>query len=184
MRAVTQRSDSLTTALHQHIAQAIAAEGGWLVLTAFMVLILYTPGFRAITPTTPPNSAPCPNRQRLCDCASNSRPCSARRLPVGEALERTTHEVWEFGAGSGAGAAVADALGDQRSATPSSICRQPARAPAGCWWVTHKLRWVDAPPEKFSGCGGGHEAGMPCRAIAGRHGGQQAVCGMSAARWY
>ena len=44
MRAVTKTPDSLTTALHAHVREAIAAAGGWLGFDRFMALALYTPG--------------------------------------------------------------------------------------------------------------------------------------------
>src|SRR6218665_950530 len=44
MQAVSQGPDSLTTALQQHIRQAIAAAGGWIGFDRFMELALYTPG--------------------------------------------------------------------------------------------------------------------------------------------
>ena len=44
MQAVTTEPPSLTTALQAHIAQAIAAAGGWIGFDRFMALALYTPG--------------------------------------------------------------------------------------------------------------------------------------------
>src|SRR6218665_584414 len=44
MQAVSQGPDSLTTALQQHIRQAIAEAGGWIGFDRFMELALYTPG--------------------------------------------------------------------------------------------------------------------------------------------
>ncbi len=69
MRAVTQRPDSLTTALHQHIAQAIAAEGGWLGFDRFMALALYTPGLGYYANDCHQIRRPARVGQRLCDRA-------------------------------------------------------------------------------------------------------------------
>ncbi len=99
-------------------------------------------------------------------------------VQVGEALERTgTDEVWEFGAGSGALALqLLDALGDrvQRYTIVDLSGSLRARQQAKLVAHAHKLRWVDALPEKFSGVVVGNEVldAMPVQLLA-RHGGQQ-----------
>ena len=97
---------------------------------------------------------------------------------VADALAHTgTHEVWEFGAGSGALALqLLDALGDQVQRytivdlSGSLRARQQTKLAAHA----HKLRWVDALPDQFSGVVVGNEVldAMPVQLLA-RHGGQQ-----------
>ena len=97
---------------------------------------------------------------------------------VGEALAQTgTDAVWEFGAGSGALALqLLDALGDQVQRytivdlSGSLRARQQVRLAAHA----HKLHWVDALPDTFSGVVVGNEVldAMPVQLLA-RHGGQQ-----------
>ena len=179
MRAVTQRPDSLTTALHQHIAQAIAAEGGWLGFDRFMALALYTPGLGYYANDSTKFGA-MPESGSDFVTAPELTPLFGQTLAVqvGEALERTgTDEVWEFGAGSGALALqLLDALGDrvQRYTIVDLSGSLRARQQAKLVAHAHKLRWVDALPEKFSGVVVGNEVldAMPVQLLA-RHGGQQ-----------
>lgn len=179
MRAVTQRPDSLTTALHQHIAQAIAAEGGWLGFDRFMALALYTPGLGYYANDSTKFGA-MPESGSDFVTAPELTPLFGQTLAVqvGEALERTgTDEIWEFGAGSGALALqLLDALGDrvQRYTIVDLSGSLRARQQSKLVAHTHKLRWVDALPEKFSGVVVGNEVldAMPVQLLA-RHGGQQ-----------
>ena len=179
MRAVTQRPDSLTTALHQYIAQAIAAEGGWLGFDRFMALALYTPGLGYYANDSTKFGA-LPESGSDFVTAPELTPLFGQTLAVqvGEALERTgTDEVWEFGAGSGALALqLLDALGDrvQRYTIVDLSGSLRARQQAKLVAHAHKLRWVDALPEKFSGVVVGNEVldAMPVQLLA-RHGGQQ-----------
>jgi SAM-dependent MidA family methyltransferase len=171
MRAVTQRPDSLTTALHQHIAQAIAAEGGWLGFDRFMALALYTPGLGYYANDSTKFGA-MPESGSDFVTAPELTPLFGQTLAVqvGEALERTgTDEVWEFGAGSGALALqLLDALGDQvqRYTIVDLSGSLRARQQAKLLAHAHKLRWVDALPEKFSGVVVGNEVldAMPVQA--------------------
>jgi len=179
MRAVTQRPDSLTTALHQHIAQAIAAEGGWLGFDRFMALALYTPGLGYYANDSTKFGA-MPESGSDFVTAPELTPLFGQTLAVqvGQALAQTgTGEVWEFGAGSGALALqLLDALGDrvQRytivDLSGSLRARQQARLEAHA----PKLRWVDALPEHIEGVVVGNEVldAMPVQLLA-RHGGQQ-----------
>ena len=169
----------LTEELAEHIAQAIAAEGGWLGFDRFMALALYTPGLGYYANDSTKFGA-MPESGSDFVTAPELTPLFGQTLAVqvGEALERTgTHEVWEFGAGSGALALqLLDALGDQVQRytivdlSGSLRARQQARLVAHA----HKLRWVDALPEQFSGVVVGNEVldAMPVQVLA-RHGGQQ-----------
>ncbi|GDY38034.1 SAM-dependent methyltransferase [Acidovorax sp. NB1] len=179
MRAVTQRPDSLTTALHQHIAQAIAAEGGWLGFDRFMALALYTPGLGYYAnDSTKFGAMPESGSDFVTAPEMTSLFGQTLAAQVGEALAQTgTDEVWEFGAGSGALALqLLDTLGDQVQRytivdlSGSLRARQQARLVAHA----HKLRWVDALPEHIEGVVVGNEVldAMPVQLLA-RHGGQQ-----------
>ena len=116
MRAVTQRPESLTTALHAHICEAIAAAGGWLGFDRFMELALYTPGLGYYANDSTKFGA-MPGSGSDFVTAPELTPLFGQTLAVqvGQALAQTrTDEVWEFGAGSGALALqLLDALGDQ-----------------------------------------------------------------------
>ena len=177
MRAVTKRPDSLTTALHRHIAQAIADAGGWLGFDRFMELALYTPGLGYYANDSTKFGA-MPESGSDFVTAPELTPLFGQTLAVqvGEALAHTaTSEVWEFGAGSGALALqLLDTLGDQVQRytivdlSGSLRARQQAKLVAHA----HKLRWVDALPERFSGVVVGNEVldAMPVQLLA-RHGG-------------
>ena len=179
MRAVTQRPDSLTTALHQHIAQAIAAEGGWLGFDRFMALALYTPGLGYYANDSTKFGA-MPESGSDFVTAPELTPLFGQTLAVqvGEALERTgTHEVWEFGAGSGALALqLLDALGDrvQRYTIVDLSGSLRARQQALLAAHAHKVRWLDALPAQMEGVIVGNEVldAMPVQLLA-RHGGAQ-----------
>ena len=177
MRAVTKRPDSLTTALHRHIAQAIAAAGGWLGFDRFMELALYTPGLGYYANDSTKFGA-MPESGSDFVTAPELTPLFGQTLAVqvGEALAHTaTDEVWEFGAGSGALALqLLDALGEQvRRYTIVDLSGSlRARQQATLAAHAHKVRWVDALPEKFSGVVVGNEVldAMPVQLLA-RHGG-------------
>ena len=179
MRAVTQRPDSLTTALAAHIRHAIADAGGWIGFDRFMALALYTPGLGYYAnDSTKFGAMPASGSDFV--TAPELTPLFGQTLAaqVGEALAQTgTDEVWEFGAGSGALALqLLDTLGDQVQRytivdlSGSLRARQQAKLAAHA----HKLRWVDVLPAQFSGVVVGNEVldAMPVQLLA-RHGGQQ-----------
>ena len=179
MRAVTQRPDSLTTALQSHIHDAIAANCGWIGFDRFMALALYTPGLGYYANDSAKFGA-MPASGSDFVTAPELTPVFGQTLAaqVGQALAVPgTHEVWEFGAGSGALALqLLDALGDQVQrytivdVSGSLRARQQARLVAHA----HKVRWVDALPDHIEGVVVGNEVldAMPVQLLA-RHGGQQ-----------
>ena len=179
MRAVTQRPDSLTTALQSHIQDAIAANGGWIGFDRFMALALYTPGLGYYANDSAKFGA-MPTSGSDFVTAPELTPVFGQTLAVqvGEALAVTgTHEVWEFGAGSGALALqLLDALGDQvqRYAIVDLSGSLRARQQALLAAHAHKVRWVDALPDHIEGVVVGNEVldAMPVQLLA-RHGGQQ-----------
>ena len=179
MRAVTQRPDSLTTALQSHIQDAIAANGGWIGFDRVMALALYTPGLGYYANDSAKFGA-MPTSGSDFVTAPELTPVFGQTLAVqvGEALAVTgTHAVWEFGAGSGALALqLLDALGDQvqRYAIVDLSGSLRARQQALLAAHAHKVRWVDALPDHIEGVVVGNEVldAMPVQLLA-RHGGQQ-----------
>src|SRR6218665_208410 len=114
MQGVSQGPDSLTTALQQHIRQAIAAAGGWIGFDRFMELALYTPGLGYYANDSPKfGSSPASGSDFV--TAPELPPLFGQTLAVQleQALQATgTQQLWEFGAGSGALALqLPDALG-------------------------------------------------------------------------
>jgi len=95
---------SLTSALGSHIAQAIAAQGGWIGFDAFMALALYTPGLGYYANDSPKFGS-MPEAGSDFVTAPEMTPLFGQTLAaqVAQALQVTdTAQVWEFGAGSGA----------------------------------------------------------------------------------
>jgi SAM-dependent MidA family methyltransferase len=99
---------SLTSALQSHIAQTIAARGGWIGFDEFMALALYTPGLGYYANDSAkfglmPDSGSGGGSDFV--TAPEMTPLFGRTLAaqVAQALQVTqTSEIWEFGAGSGA----------------------------------------------------------------------------------
>lgn len=170
---------SLTTALHQHIAQAIERVGGWLGFDRFMELALYTPGWGYYAGDLPKFGA-MPGSGSDFVTAPELTPLFGQTLAaqVGEALAHTgTDEVWEFGAGSGALALqLLGALGDavQRYTIVDLSGSLRARQQGLLAAHADKLRWVDALPEQMQGVIVGNEVldAMPVKLLA-RHGGAE-----------
>lgn len=148
--------------LEQHIAQVITAANGWIGFDQFMQLALYQPGLGYYSGGLP-KIGTMPEGGSDFVTAPEMSPLFGEVLAVqvAQALEHTgTHEVWEFGAGTGALAAqllqalgervtrytIVDLSGDLRA-------RQQQRlAPWG-----DKVRWLDALPEQFEGVVVGNE---------------------------
>lgn len=94
----------LTNALRLHIDKAIAQAGGWIGFDQFMALALYTPGLGYYANDTAKFGA-MPDSGSDFVTAPELSPAFGQMLAaqVAEALAKTgTHEVWEFGAGTGA----------------------------------------------------------------------------------
>ena len=152
--------------------------GGWIGFDRFMALALYTPGLGYYANqlrkfgTTPASGSDFVT-------APEMSPWFGRTLAhsVREALDVTdTHEVWEFGAGTGALALqLLDTLGDaltqytivDLSGSLRARQQETLQAHAG------KVRWVSELPEKFSGVLVGNELldAMPVQLLA-RHQGK------------
>ncbi|GAB3425968.1 MULTISPECIES: class I SAM-dependent methyltransferase [Giesbergeria] len=179
MQTVSTEHPSLTTALHQHIVQAIQSAGGWIGFDRFMALALYTPGLGYYAnDSTKFGTLPQSGSDFV--TAPELSPLFGQTLAVqvAEALEHTgTHEVWEFGAGSGALALqLLDTLGDAVhrytivDVSGSLRARQQTRLAAH----QDKVRWLDTLPAQLEGVIVGNEVldAMPVQLLA-RHGGAQ-----------
>jgi SAM-dependent MidA family methyltransferase len=164
---------SLTSALEGHIREAIAAAGGWIPFDRFMALALYTPGLGyyahgsrkfGLMPGSGSDFVTAP------ELSPRFGQALARQLA--QALEATaTHEVWEFGAGSGALAEqLLGALDPQVERytivdlSGSLQARQRERlAPWG-----DRVRWISELPAHMQGVVVGNEVldAMPVQLLA------------------
>ncbi|MGQ2981817.1 MAG: class I SAM-dependent methyltransferase [Polaromonas sp.] len=164
---------SLTSTLARHIREAIASAGGWISFDRFMALALYTPGLGyyahdsrkfGLMPGSGSDFVTAPEL--------SPRFGQALARQVVQALQATgTHEVWEFGAGSGALAAqLLGALGPQIQRytivdlSGSLQARQRERLAA--WGDT--VRWVSELPAQMQGVVVGNEVldAMPVQLLA------------------
>ena len=163
----------LTEELAEHIAQAIAAEGGWLGFDRFMALALYTPGLGYYANDSTKFGA-MPESGSDFVTAPELTPLFGQTLAaqVADALAHTgTHEVWEFGAGSGALASqLLGALGEQvRRYTIVDLSGSlRARQQLALAAYGDRVCWVDALPEHFDGVVVGNEVldAMPVQLLA------------------
>ncbi|MDA8522588.1 class I SAM-dependent methyltransferase [Acidovorax sp. NCPPB 4044] len=178
-RAVTttEQHPSLSSALAQQVADGIAGAGGWVGFDRFMEWALYAPGLGYYANASP-KFGTLPQSGSDFVTAPELSPVFGRALArqVAEALEVTgTHEVWEFGAGSGALAAqLLEVLGDRvRRYTIvdlSGSLRERQRERLAPWG--ERVQWAQALPERFEGVVVGNEVldAMPVQLLA-RHGG-------------
>ena len=168
---------SLTTALHSRLTQAIQAQGGWIGFDTFMSHALYTPGLGyyanegAIFGTMPQGVK---GQGSDFVTAPEMTPFFGRALAaqVAQAFSVTqTRDVWEFGAGSGALALqLLEALDEQirsytivdLSGSLKALQQQTLSAHTG------KVRWVSELPATFSGVAVGNEVldAMPVKLLA------------------
>jgi SAM-dependent MidA family methyltransferase len=168
---------SLTSALQALVEKAIARAGGWLPFDRFMALALYAPGLGyyandsrkfGILPSSGSDFATAPEMSPLFG--------QALAAQVADALRATgTHDVWEFGAGSGALAlqlleslgeavrsyTIVDLSGSLRRRQQETLARFGAR-----------VRWVSELPERFSGVVVGNEVldAMPVKLLVRKGG--------------
>jgi len=182
---------SLTSALLARLREAIRASGGWLPFDRFMAMALYEPGLGYYA-----NQNPKFGQMPAGVAGQGSDFVTAPELSrlfghtlarqVAQALAATgTHEVWEFGAGTGALALqVLDALTAMGQAPRrytivdlSGSLRERQRATLAAH--ADRVHWVDALPESFEGVVLGNEVldAMPVQLLV-RIGGQ------AEGRWY
>ena len=170
---------AFTKQLSEQIHEHIAAAGGWIGFDRFMALALYTPGLGYYANDSTKFGA-MPQSGSDFVTAPELTPLFGQTLAlqVDEALAQTgTHEVWEFGAGSGALALqLLDALGDrvQRYTIVDLSGSLRVRQQTLLARHAHKLQWVDALPAQFKGVVVGNEVldAMPVQLLA-RPGGQE-----------
>ena len=159
-------AESLSARLHHRLTTAIAENGGWLPFDRWMALALYEPGlgyyargsrqFGSLPPT-----ATSPGSDFV--TAPELSPLFGRALArqVAQALQASqTHEVYEFGAGSGALASqLLAALGDrvQRYSIIdlSGTLREQQALTLAAW--AGRVRWLDALPDAMYGVVVGNE---------------------------
>ena len=156
----TAHPSSDGNALLVRIAAAIEDAGGWISFERYMALALYTPGLGyysrgdrqfGLMPASGSDFVTAPEMSPLFGRAL------ARQ--VAQALQATgTREVWEFGAGSGALAAqLLGELGERITRytivdlSGTLRTRQRERIEAAHPALAHKVRWLDALPERFEG---------------------------------
>ncbi|KQT09415.1 class I SAM-dependent methyltransferase [Ramlibacter sp. Leaf400] len=163
---------SVTSALGALIAQAIARAGGWLPFDRFMALALYAPGLGYYANASRKFGA-MPSSGSDFVTAPELTPLFGRALArqVRQALDASgTHEVWEFGAGSGALAEqLLQALGDRvRSYTivdlSSTLRERQRQRLAG---FGGKVRWAGELPATLRGVVVGNEVldAMPVKLL-------------------
>ena len=153
---------SVSTPLERLIRGAITRNGGWLPFDRFMAMALYAPGMGYYArgdrqfgslPHSGSDFITAPELSPLFGAALAKQ--------VGQALEGCdSHQVWEFGAGSGALAAqLLTALGDQVQRYTivelSAVLRERQRTTLAAFAA--KVDWVDALPDAMQGVVVGNE---------------------------
>ena len=183
--ASVNEASSLTSALLQRLQEAIRASGGWLPFDRFMAMALYEPGLGYYANSKPkfgqmPQGAAGQGSDFV--TAPELSPLFGHTLSrqVAQALTETgTHDVWEFGAGTGALAlqvldalaamgqppdryTIVDLSGSLRERQRTALARHADR-----------VRWVDQLPERMQGVVLGNEVldAMPVQLLV-RVGGQ------------
>ena len=175
---------SLTSALGAHIGQTIAHHGGWIGFDEFMALALYTPGLGYYANDSAKFGALPYARQAGVTVAGSDFVTAPEMTPlfgqtlaaqVAQALQVTqTHEVWEFGAGSGALALqVLETLATQGQALTrysivdlSGSLRERQQATLEKFGDT--VQWVNELPDTLQGVVIGNEVldAMPVKLLA------------------
>ena len=173
---VMTQASSLTSALRAHIDQAIAQAGGWIGFDRFMAMALYTPGLGYYANDTAKFGA-LPDSGSDFVTAPEISPAFGQLVAaqVAEALAHTgTHEVWEFGAGTGA---LALQILDELHRMGVAIERYTIVDLSGTLRARQQVRlaphapkvvWADALPERMQGVVVGNEVldAMPVQIIA------------------
>jgi SAM-dependent MidA family methyltransferase len=170
---VESHASSVTSALHKLIAGQVERAGGWLPFDRYMALALYAPGLGYYANTSR-KFGTMPASGSDFATAPEMSPLFGQSLAVqvGEALQHTgTHEVWEFGAGSGALAReLLQALGPRvRRYTIVELSaslrerQREALAP-----FAERVQWVAELPDTLEGVVVGNEVldAMPVKLLA------------------
>ena len=157
------------------IGEQVARSGGWLPFDRYMALALYAPGLGYYANTSR-KFGTMPGSGSDFVTAPEMSPLFGRMLAVQvrEALQQTgTHEVWEFGAGSGALAAeLLQALGDRvrRYTIVELSANLRARQQQALSAFADRVIWANELPEKMEGVVVGNEVldAMPVKLLARR----------------
>jgi SAM-dependent MidA family methyltransferase len=176
-RAVNQHGPSVTSALQALVAAQIARAGGWLPFDRYMALVLYAPGLGYYANASR-KFGTLPGSGSDFVTAPEMSPLFGRMLAVqvGEALRQTgTHEVWEFGAGSGAlAASLLQALGEgvRRYTIVEVSAQLRARQQQALAAFAGRVTWADELPPRIEGVVVGNEVldAMPVKLLARREG--------------
>jgi SAM-dependent MidA family methyltransferase len=172
---VESHASSVTSALHKLIAEQVARAGGWLAFDRYMALALYAPGLGYYANTSH-KFGTMPASGSDFATAPEMSPLFGEGLAVqvAEALQHTgTHEVWEFGAGSGALAAqLLQALGPrvQRYTIVELSAALRERQREALAGFADRVQWVAELPETLEGVVVGNEVldAMPVKLLVRR----------------
>ena len=166
-------ASSVTSALHKLIAGQVERAGGWLPFDRYMALALYAPGLGYYANTSR-KFGTMPASGSDFATAPEMSPLFGQSLAVqvGEALQHTgTHEVWEFGAGSGALAReLLQALGPRARRYTivelSASLRERQREALEPF--AERVQWVAELPDTLEGVVVGNEVldAMPVKLLA------------------
>ncbi len=170
----------LTNELERQLAGVIERQDGWIGFDDFMALALYAPGLGyyandlpklGLMPTSGSDFATAPEMTPLFG--------QALAAQVGQALQLSqTHEIWEFGAGSGALALqLLQTLGPavERYTIVDLSGSLRARQQQTLQAYTDKVRWVDELPVTMQGVVVGNEVldAMPVKLLTRSQGAWQ-----------
>jgi SAM-dependent MidA family methyltransferase len=174
---VEQDGSSVPTPLVKLIGEKVARGGGWLPFDRFMALALYAPGLGYYAGGLP-KFGHMPGSGSDFVTAPEMTPLYGRAMAVQvqEALQQTgTHEVWEFGAGSGVLARdLLDTLGArvQRYTIVEVSASLQARQQETLSRHAGKVAWATELPPNIEGIILGNEVldAMPVKVLARRNG--------------
>jgi len=174
---VEQDGSSVTTPLVKLIGEQVARAGGWLPFDRYMALALYAPGLGYYAHGSPKfGRMPASGSDFVTAPEMTALYGRALAAQVLEALQQTgTHEVWEFGAGSGALAlALLDALGERVLRYTIVEVSGALRARQQETLAAHvgRVGWAEALPQAIEGVVVGNEVldAMPAKLLARRNG--------------
>ena len=159
---MNQHASSVTTALRKLVAEQAGRVGGWLPFDRYMALALYAPGLGYYANTSR-KFGTLPSSGSDFVTAPELSPLFGQTLAqqLGQALDATgTHELWEFGAGSGALALqLLDALGPRVRRYTIVDLSGSLRARQRETLAAHadKLAWASELPASFEGVVVGNE---------------------------
>lgn len=169
MESGAERANPLSRIIDATLARA----GGWLPFDRFMALALYSPGLGYYANTLA-KFGHMPSSGSDFVTAPELSPLFGQSLAVAveDALVHTgTHEIWEFGAGSGALAtqlltALADRIEHYTIVDLSGTLRERQQAALAPWG--DKVRWLSELPANMQGVVVGNEVldAMPVKLLA------------------